>query len=216
MFQGGRGVSPVVSRPRAARLLSLCVVSLLLSGCVFQLREPDMRIVSATIVEETPEGVVVNVEIEGANRTPKDLALRSVHYWMELDGERVFVADRSPQTTFSALGVKSFKTPVAIPREALPNSDIASYRVGATVWYLIPGPLPKALFDIGLLRPSVSAVGIGELDLRPAQPVAGQTSRPPQPAPEQVSMKPTIARPIQVVDSRRDVDHPLALAGNAP
>jgi hypothetical protein len=163
--------SPTTIRPslplaRGAFATALAVVSLTLGGCFFlKSPTPDLRIVSAQLVERTADGVVINVEIEGANRTAKDMKLRSIHYWMDLNGERVFESERTPQATFPALGVQSFTVPVAAPRVALPAGDPATYHFGAKLQYLVPGPLADAMYDLNVRKPNVHITATGQIDL---------------------------------------------------
>lgn len=139
-----------------------------LGGC-FADTSPMAQIVGAVVKERTEQGVVIDVTIQGANHTNKDLKLSRVDYWMDLDGVRVFEGTRSPQTTFSALGVQTFDVPVAAPIELIPDEPQAQYRVGATIMYLVPGPLAKAFFDLGIHRPSVNIQGSGEIALTPTK-----------------------------------------------
>jgi hypothetical protein len=151
---------------RGALATALAAVSLMMGGCFFlKSPTPDVRIVRAQLVERTADGVVINVEIEGANRTDKDMKLRSIHYWMDLNGQRVFTSERTPQATFPALGVQSFTVPVAAPLAALPVSDPATYRFGAKLRYLVPGPLADAMYDLNVRKPNVTITATGQIDL---------------------------------------------------
>lgn len=149
---------------RSALTAAFAAASISLGGC-FAVPTPDLRIVGAHLVERTDAGVVINVEIEGANRTASDMKLRSIHYWMSLNGERVFESDRTPQATFPALGVQSFTVPVAVPTYALPTGDPVAFRFGATLTYLVLGPLAEAMFDLNVRKPTVQITASGKIDL---------------------------------------------------
>lgn len=137
------------------------------TGCIGA-ATPEVRIANIAVADRTDEGVVLKVAIEGANRSHSDLELRSVRYWMELDGSRVFEGRRSPQATFSALGVQSFEVPVAIPIDEAPMGEEARYSFGASIQFVAPGPLARTFFDLGVRRPSVRTSSAGEIKLPPA------------------------------------------------
>lgn len=137
-----------------------------LTGC-FSNTRPAVRIVGADLVQRTDQGVVFDVQIEGANHTNKDLKLQSVDYWMDMEGVRVFEGQRSPQTTFSALSAQSFKVPVAVAIQFVPQADQANFSFGATITYLLPGPLARAMNDLGLRQTQVNVRGAGLVELGP-------------------------------------------------
>lgn len=146
---------------RIGPAMTLIAIGLSLGGC-FSVT-PDVDVVSMRVGERTEEGVVIDVEIAGANRSKKDLRLRDMRYWLSLDGERVFEGRRAPQATFSALGVQSFTAPIAIAAEDLPESGAADYQFGAAITYLIPGALAEAFFELRLRQPTVHVREQGEL-----------------------------------------------------
>jgi len=146
-------------------VVALGAMSMMIGGC-FTAPTPDLRIVSAKIVERTDAGAVIDVTIEGANRTAKDMKLRSIRYRMSLDGKRVFEGERTPQATFPALGVQSFSVPIATSITALPTGENAAYTFGATLMYLVPGPLAEAMYDLNVRKPTVKMTATGHLDLR--------------------------------------------------
>lgn len=154
------GVAPT----RGALAAALLAISMTLGGC-FSTPTPDLRIVGAQVVERTDAGAVIDMTIEGANRTAKDMKLRSIRYWMSLDGKRVFEGERTPQATFPALGVQSFSVPIAAPITALPTGEKAAYKFSATLMYLIPGPLAEAMYDLNVRKPTVSITASGQIDL---------------------------------------------------
>lgn len=146
---------------RRAAFGALLALAATLGGCLAA--TPEVDVVAMRIAERTDHGVVIDVEIAGANRTRKDLRLRGMRYWLTLEGERVFEGRRSPQATFSALGVQSFTAPIAISADDVPASGAAEYEFGASITYVVPGPLAEAFFDLGLRRPSVRVQERGEL-----------------------------------------------------
>ncbi len=154
----------VISRVVAAAIPAL----LLAGGCaVVMPPRPEARVADLRFVERTADGVLYELEIEGANRSEQDLRLESVRYWLAVDGVRVFEAERAPQATFSSLGTRSFAAPIAVPAGSLPGGD-GWYTLGATVSYRTPGPLAKIFYDIGLIRPRVGVRAGGELPTAPA------------------------------------------------
>lgn len=153
-------------RWRATAGALVAPIALALGGC-FSTPTPDVRVVSARVVDRTKGGAVISVEIEGANHTTKDMKIRDIRYWLSLDGKRVFEGRRTPQATFSALGVQSFHVPASAPVDRLPSQEQAKYRFGAIISYLVPGPLAESLYDLDLRRPSVHVRGSGVIDLRP-------------------------------------------------
>ncbi len=133
-----------------------------LGGC-FRIVKPEIDVVSMRVAEQTPEGVVVDVELAAANRTKKDLKPHTMRYWLTLDGKRVFEGRRSPQATFSALGVQNFTAPIAIAAEDIPETGTAQYEFRAVITFLSPGPLAKVFFDLNLRNPRVVTQERGEI-----------------------------------------------------
>jgi len=151
------------ARPALLAFPTIAVAFIALGGCAtIGVTPPATRVSGLRLVDETPDGALFEMTIEGANRTAKDLRLETVRYWMTLDGRRVFQATRSPQSTFSALDIRTFSAPIAVPAAALPDDRAsASYEVGATIVYRVPGPLAQTLFELGLSRPRVRVRSAG-------------------------------------------------------
>lgn len=151
----------------ARTAITLLPAFVFVGGCaVVMPPRPEARVAELRFVERTGDGVLYEVEIEGANRSEQDLRLESVRYWLAIDGVRVFEAERVPQATFSSLGTRSFAAPIAIPVSALPAGE-SEYTLGATVSYRTPGPLAKMFYDLGLIRPRVGVREGGGLPSAP-------------------------------------------------
>lgn len=153
---------------RTAITATLVAMSVTLGGC-FSTAKPVVEVVDLELAERSEDGLVFEVEIAGVNRTKKDFQLREMRYWLFLDGKRVFEGRRSPQATFSALGIQSFTAPIAVAREDLPDDPVARYEFGAVITYLVPGALAEAFFELRVRKPRVHVVERGEIQLRPEE-----------------------------------------------
>ena len=147
---------------RASTILTV-VGAACLVGCS-SVQSPEIRIVDARVVDETPEGVTLEFTLEGSNPNNESLPLREVSYALEVDGRRVFSGRRSAEGARLRLGDQRFLLPAVVPSsDATGSLEGSSYRLAGTAVYLAPGAIAEILFDSGLSRPTVSFAGTGTL-----------------------------------------------------
>lgn len=169
----------------ACALVMLCVMlGGTLGGC--GLTAPRLTVTDVHAAEVEPTGKVIMIVVEAQNLSNDALPLRDATYSLSLNGRRVFTGKRSPESTLRMFGAQKISLPVALPREGVPPAGIAKYEVSGSVVYLPPGRFNEILYEYGLLRPTTSFRGTGEIDLSALPPMIPAVVVPAAPAPEPV------------------------------
>lgn len=145
----------------------LLIVATLLTGCGHT--PPTFEVVGARLADRTPEGVVLEFDLDATNTNAEELPLRVASYTLSIDGERVFTGERSPEATLRRFGTQRITLPAAIRVDDPGAADALTtgrhrYRLNGTVTYLAPGVLFDVLFDARIYRPSISFSDTGEID----------------------------------------------------
>lgn len=150
---------------RAALIPILSAMLALLGGCGFTHTPPSFEVVGARLAERTPEGIVLEFDLDATNTNGVELPLRQARYTLSLDGRTVFTGTRSPEATLRRFGTQRLTLPASIPLADAPETTgMHEYRLDATVSYLTPGVLADLLFDSRVYRPSVSFSDRGQID----------------------------------------------------
>src|ERR1041385_7449812 len=106
---------------------------------------PQLTLTQASIVEETPEGILIRFKMDALNPNSIELPLREVRYTLSIDGTLVFSGVRSPEATLRRLGTQSFEFPASVARDPahpLPTGK-ARYDLEGRLTYLTPGQLAE-------------------------------------------------------------------------
>lgn len=133
---------------------------------------PSLAIETVTLVDEGPEGLVLELTLSARNDNEVPLPLREVEYELQLGpaGEGgwtgSFRGTRSAGATLRAGGTQTIVLPAAIalePGRRAPDGPVP-YRLSADLVYITPGALADVLFDTGVRRPTVSFDRDGVID----------------------------------------------------
>lgn len=148
-----------------------------LGGC--GLTAPRLTVTDVHASDVEPTGKVIMIVVEAQNLSNDALPLRDATYSLSLNGRQVFTGKRSPESTLRMFGAQKISLPVALPREGVPPAGIAKYEVSGSVVYLPPGRFNEILYEYGLLRPTTSFRGTGEIDLSALPPMIPAVVVPP-------------------------------------
>ncbi len=165
---------------RAVLAIGVAVVGVcaLLGGCA---PTPSLEVVDATLIDASPEAVVVAVRVRATNIGEDGLPLRLATYTISAGGKSATVT-RSPEATLRARGAQEFIVPAALLLNSSERAAMSDtpFTISGTVSYVPPGRIPEVFFDMGIYRPSASMSGGGTVNL------AGPTR--PAPLPDGKSM----------------------------
>jgi len=139
----------------AAALLAGMGLSIL-GGCSTT-PAPVLRVLAVREVDSTPAGRVLAIEIEADNSGEEALPLREIEYSVIAGGRKVFTASRSPEATLRRFGTQTITVPAVVPPESIASGQ--PVRVEGRLWYVVPGPIQRILFDVGVSRPNVELSG---------------------------------------------------------
>ncbi|MFO0862024.1 MAG: hypothetical protein U0570_15890 [Phycisphaerales bacterium] len=144
---------------------------------------PKLTVVDVHQDEQEPTGRRLIVQVQVENLSNEQLPLRNANYVFRLDGKEIFTGLRSPESTLRKWGVQTLNFPVAIPDDRWPGAGTPlKYDVTGSVVYLPPGKFNEILYDYGLLRPTASFRGTGEINLHgPGAAPISSTPAPPAP-----------------------------------
>jgi hypothetical protein len=150
-------------RSAAVMVFASAGVCALLSGCA---PSPTLQVMDATMIEASPEAVVVAVRVRATNTGEDGLPLREATYTVSVAGRSATVT-RSPESTLRARGEQDFIVPASIRVTQAERAAMAGapFTVTGKVSYVPPGRIPEVFFDWGLYRPSASMSGGGTVDL---------------------------------------------------
>ncbi|MGE3107164.1 MAG: LEA type 2 family protein [Phycisphaerales bacterium] len=153
--------------PRSGQTIFALLGSLaigLIAGCS-SYQAPSLQVLDARVIEQTPEGAVVQFTIQATNQNNNPLPLRDVEYSLSLGGEQVFTGIRSPEATIRQSGTQQFTLPAAVKASVLPPAGSTTpYRLSGSLTYITPGAFAELLFDTGVRRPSTPLSGEGTLE----------------------------------------------------
>jgi len=138
------------------------------SGCS-STTPPDLVISEVTISEQSPEAMVLNFAMEGANENPDPLPLGEVRYRLDLDGTHVFSGVRSAQMTIPRRGSAMIDLPASFRLNDL-GVDLQGrtpYRLSGSIRYRPDGTFPGVMYDSDLHRPARTFSISGVLDFDP-------------------------------------------------
>lgn len=150
----------------ARHLGAPALIGIVIGGCVAH-TPPRLTLTHATVIERSPEAVVVAFAVAADNVNPHELPLREVHYTLRIAGQEAYRGVRVPGATLRRLGTQSFSVPAVIvlsPAQAPPVGPV-DYTFSATVFYTTPGDLARLLYELHLRRPAVTFTHAGVLDL---------------------------------------------------
>lgn len=134
---------------------------------------PKLSIIDVHQDELEPTGRRIIVVVKAENLSDEQLPLRDANYTVRLDGREVFSGQRSPESTLRSWGVQELRFPVALPTERWPAATGAvRYDISGSLVYLPPGKFNEILYDYGLLRPTASFQGSGNVNLHAPTPTA--------------------------------------------
>ncbi|MBX3378557.1 MAG: hypothetical protein KF805_00555 [Phycisphaeraceae bacterium] len=144
-------------------VLTLCSIAL---GACTGVASPKLSILDVHQDEHEPTGRRIILIVKAENLSDVQLPLRDATYTVRLDGKEVFRGQRSPESTLRKWGVQELRFPVALPTERWPTaSGPVRYDISGSLVYLPPGKFNEILYDYGLLRPTASFRGSGEVSL---------------------------------------------------
>lgn len=163
------------------------VILILMAGLTFgagcsSYIAPSVTIADARVTDRTDEGIAVAFTLDAANANDEALPLRQTTYSLELEGQRVFQGERSPEATLRRFGTQQFVLPAGIPLASVPGTGTVHFRLIGSMEYITPGAFAEVLFDTKVRRPDVSFVQEGTIDLS-AAPSPPPSSLPPLPGP---------------------------------
>src|SRR5690242_10451031 len=85
---------------------------------------PAISIADARVTDRTDEGIAVAFTLDAANKNDEALPLRQTTYSLEVDGQRVFRGERSPEATLRRLGTQQIVLPAGIPLASVPGKGM--------------------------------------------------------------------------------------------
>lgn len=136
--------------------LLMCLAAGVVAGCSTT-PAPTMRVLAVREVESSPAGRVLAIDIEADNAGDEALPLREIEYSV-LAGDRVvFTASRSPEATLRRFGTQTITVPAVLPPDSVGSGQPVQVR--GRLWYVVPGPIQRILFDAGVSRPNVEVSG---------------------------------------------------------
>ncbi len=152
----------------------------LLPGC----SSPDVKVLSAELIESSDTGSVVAFRLAAGNASEDALPLREVEYSASA-GAMGFSGRRAGEATLRAAGSQELVIPASFPGR-VSVGDSAS--INGWLGYVQPGALAAEAFDLGVYRPSVAFNGqVTVQEPTPPAPRIRTTpvlrARPQQPAP---------------------------------
>lgn len=139
-------------------VLGVLAASLVVMGGCWSTPSPDIMVVGVTATDRTPDGTLLNIELEAQSTAEEQLPLKEVRYRVLLDGREVFSGLRSPEATLRRFGTQRLFLPAVVPAGV---ADQGAYEVEGTLTYIEPGTIAEVLFDFGVRMPKVSFTGAG-------------------------------------------------------
>lgn len=167
-----RPTNPGPSRCTAAALAAAALGALAATPGCSPYDAPSLAIETVTLVDESPDGVVLELTLSARNDNEVPLPLRQVEYEFSLgpagpDGwTGSFRGVRSAEATLRADGTQTIVLPAAFslePGQRVPEGPVP-YRFSADLQYITPGALADVLFDTGVRRPTVTFNRDGIID----------------------------------------------------
>lgn len=134
-----------------ARLLLLAHVSLLLVGCVTEVRRPTASVTDMSLGEVTPQGFTMNFKVDVENPNPVSLPVADVDYRLRLVDREFLEGSADPDATIPANGSMPVSLPVRVTFENLLEISDGIRRGGGDVPYEL-----EAGFEFGGGTPLLS------------------------------------------------------------
>lgn len=140
----------------------------LVAGCS---SAPTLQVVGATVLTESPEGVVVAVHIDATNPNEDPIPLKIATYRVVAAGTESLEVVRSAQATLPAKAVHRLVLPAVLPRMAAfsPGSEVS---ISGKAEYVSDAKLSEVRYDMGFGWSTVSFSGAGVLGPPPPMPPA--------------------------------------------
>ncbi len=143
---------------RTLLIVFLVLVGWFLSGCSAGDLAPRFELVSARTVEQSDDGQVIALTIQGENANDHEVHLRNAQYRVTADGVQIFRGQRSAEIALPRYGRVNMEVLAAFPND-LVVSEINSIGITGSIEYLHPGPFAETLYDNRLRRPAVGLKG---------------------------------------------------------
>ncbi len=147
------------------RSLCLCASVVIVSAGCSSNRPPEVTLESARVIDRTPEGIVIELTLVGANENTDGLPLKSVDYTLTLNGKTVYSGRRAPEATLSGEASRRLRVPAPIALGGDVRAGEAEFAVTGSLTYIEPGKIAEILFDAEVSQPTVSFSGAGRVDL---------------------------------------------------
>ncbi len=152
----------------------LVIAMSMVSGCrlVDKVAQPTARVVGVRLVDRTPDGIRLEIDVIVENPNLVALPLVRCDYAVTLDGmDRYTFVDELHRTLpggveqgGSRVGRQVVSLPVAIPYSGTDQLRGIRYRVQGVLYYQPPGELLKLLDELHTDLPSVTLQGTGQID----------------------------------------------------
>jgi len=131
--------------------------TIMLGGCS-TFRDPQVTIVSASVVETSDEAMTLHITADLANPNDESLQLLNFNYHVTVDGQRVFQGIRSAEATLGGNQQRQVTIPAVVRFVDVGWSPTAvpadvEYAVSGTLQYITPGSIAQILFDSGVRKP---------------------------------------------------------------
>ncbi|MHC5003485.1 MAG: hypothetical protein ACYTJ0_10210 [Planctomycetota bacterium] len=145
-------------------LLTVLLALSLLGGCR-SADDPSVRVVGASMVEQTDEAVRLAIDLELSNPSGEPVKMLEFNYTVGAAGRTAFSGRRAALVAVDRFGSRIVTVPAIVPFERVGWADgppeSFDFSVSGSLLYLLPGALNRTLMEIGLRRPRVSFQGRG-------------------------------------------------------
>jgi LEA14-like dessication related protein len=148
----------------------------MMTGCR-TVTDPETRVLSATLAEETEEGARVVVTVELVSKNKVALPLTDVHYEGTVSKVGDYSGKDRPNRTIPIKGRQTIEIPYVFKTDELVSGRDMS--VSGDITYEPPGQIRKLLTESGVPLPSTAFYGRVKIDASPAT----QPALPFAPAP---------------------------------